>query len=446
MIKQKHQQLYDILSHELCSGRWPKGTRLPSVRELAAEYSVSVNVASKAVEMLKTEKLVEVKVGDGIFSLVSGQLSGPGPRYSGSRIFGYYDTAKQLRVLVEDTAPKQLNFWNRFFESVSSRYQDIEIEITYGATENRGFDLVLGSLSFQLQHGFDPEHTLNDGLRKQFHPEFYADSVLTPENCRMGRSRNYFPYGFITKHLRSNRPLPPPEEGECVLEYIARLAAGKRRSSAGYGINSALDLLTNSGVLFCNPEDVSFRMPDPELLRDAFEKTARLFRGGHLIWVHGQYYDRRSADIAETFFNSQWRDEPDPRPEYPYPQGKTIQLLPFYCAVSSATLFPEECLRVLGTLLLPEYQKKAEKERIFQAVKEVSADSMIRRFANRLPPVMVNSHLAGLYPVLQYFVPWELYHFITGRCDFNPLRLESKIRWYLDRKRFPDSEPGSGGF
>ena len=113
LIKQKHQQLFDILVQQLNSGRWKKGERLPSIRELAQEYNVSINVAAKAVELLKNAGLVSVKVGDGVFSLVQELSDKQEVRYSGNRIFGHYASAKHLRVLVEDSTNIQLLFWNR---------------------------------------------------------------------------------------------------------------------------------------------------------------------------------------------------------------------------------------------------------------------------------------------------------------------------------------------
>ena len=119
MIKQKHQQLFDILALQLHSGRWKKGDRLPSVREFAQEYHVSINVVSKAIELLRNAGFVSVKTGDGVFSLTQPTGDKQDVRYSGNRIFGHYASAKHLRVLVEDSTNLQLLFWNRFFKSVT---------------------------------------------------------------------------------------------------------------------------------------------------------------------------------------------------------------------------------------------------------------------------------------------------------------------------------------
>ena len=133
MIKQKHQQLFDILVLQLNSGRWKRGERLPSVRELAQEYNVSINVVAKAVELLKNAGLVSVKVGDGVFSQVRESADKQEVRYSADRIFGSYASAKRLKVLVEDSNNIQLLFWNRFFKSVTDKYRDIELDFSAGS-------------------------------------------------------------------------------------------------------------------------------------------------------------------------------------------------------------------------------------------------------------------------------------------------------------------------
>ena len=97
MIKQKHQQLFDILMLQFRSGRWKKGEKLPSFRDLAQEYGVSINVVSKAIELLKEAGIVSVRVGDGVFSTAPSEMIKQEVRYSGNRIFGQYASAKVHR-------------------------------------------------------------------------------------------------------------------------------------------------------------------------------------------------------------------------------------------------------------------------------------------------------------------------------------------------------------
>ena len=55
MIKHKHQQLFELMVEEFRSGAWPDGCKLPSQKELALRYSVSVNVVSQTIELLKQQ-------------------------------------------------------------------------------------------------------------------------------------------------------------------------------------------------------------------------------------------------------------------------------------------------------------------------------------------------------------------------------------------------------
>ena len=137
MIKHKHQQLYDLLSEELRRGTWPCNEKLPNLKELAARYNVSINVASKAVELLKEAHLVSVKVGDGIYSETSGQAELVDFKYSGERLFGQYAGAKTLRILMQDNTEFQLTFWNGVFDAITLENPDIELQVSYNMAENK---------------------------------------------------------------------------------------------------------------------------------------------------------------------------------------------------------------------------------------------------------------------------------------------------------------------
>ena len=435
MIKQKHQQLFDILALQLHSGRWKKGDRLPSVREFAQEYHVSINVVSKAIELLRNAGLVSVKTGDGVFSLTQPTGDKQDVRYSGNRIFGHYASAKHLRVLVEDSTNLQLLFWNRFFKSVTDNYRDIELEITYGQTDQKDFDIAFGGLIFLLNHGFSPEKSLSTKEQELFAPGIYQDILLTPENCRMGEHRNFFPYGYTLKELISTVPLPPPVEKESVLEYIERLAARSQDSPVSYSILSGLEYLSNAGIYFCDPDNGNFMMPDPELLKNVFERTATLFRAGHLLWQHGEIRDESlPAKITEIPQLKKGLADNNFY-EYPLPPGKQFAPVTYLAAVSANTLFPEECFRVITGLLTKEFQAKAEEERIFNAIRPAAKNSDIIKHQEHIPGVICNSQNAGLGNILQYFVTWELFHYINGKCNFNAQRLEAKIRWFLEHSK-----------
>src|SRR5262249_48218430 len=60
-----YQQLADELRAAIASGELGPGDPLPSVRDLAARYRVSNTTASRAIESLKAEGLVDTRPGRG---------------------------------------------------------------------------------------------------------------------------------------------------------------------------------------------------------------------------------------------------------------------------------------------------------------------------------------------------------------------------------------------
>lgn len=62
-----YQELARKLIHELASGRYEVGDRLPAERELSAEFSVSRPTVREAMIALEVQGLVEVRVGSGAY-------------------------------------------------------------------------------------------------------------------------------------------------------------------------------------------------------------------------------------------------------------------------------------------------------------------------------------------------------------------------------------------
>ena len=176
-------------------------------------------------------------------------------------------------------------------------------------------------------------------------------------------------------------------------------------------------------------------MPDTDVLKNVFERTATLYRAGHLLWNHGEIRDDfRSAEIAEVPQCKKGLIKGN-LSAYPVPPGKCFAPVTYLAAISADTLFPEECFRVLANLLSKEFQLRAENERIFNAVRPADKNSGISKYLSVVPPVICNSQNAGLGNILQYFVTWELFHYVTGKCSFNAQRLEAKIRWFLEHAK-----------
>ena len=62
-----YQQLYYHLRHKIESGYYRVGSRLPSERQLAAEYGISRLTARKALQLLTVHGYIEPRQGKGSF-------------------------------------------------------------------------------------------------------------------------------------------------------------------------------------------------------------------------------------------------------------------------------------------------------------------------------------------------------------------------------------------
>ena len=221
MIKHKHQQLYDLLSEELRRGTWPCNEKLPNLKELAARYNVSINVASKAVELLKEAHLVSVKVGDGIYSETSGQAELVDFKYSGERLFGQYAGAKTLRILMQDNTEFQLAFWNGVFDAITLENPDIELQVSYNMAENknpRDFDIGIASPEYLAGAGLCGEALVPADIRYEFGNDFYEGLPVSPSELKWKGKELYFPFAFITSQLLFRDGAEQPESGEDVLD------------------------------------------------------------------------------------------------------------------------------------------------------------------------------------------------------------------------------------
>jgi GntR family hexuronate regulon transcriptional repressor len=74
-----YQDLARTLLHELASGKYAVGARLPAERELASQYEVSRPTVREAIIALEVQGFVEVRVGSGAYVVrLPGKDSAPG--------------------------------------------------------------------------------------------------------------------------------------------------------------------------------------------------------------------------------------------------------------------------------------------------------------------------------------------------------------------------------
>lgn len=439
MIKHKHQQLFDLLLEEFENGLWPRGEKLPSQKELARRYSVSGNVVSQTLELLKQERLVTIKKGDGIYSAYSPNPGKMIHKYSGERVFGRYEGAKTLAVLIEDYQDWQLEFWNKFFDEFSRENPDIELNVYYDhcclPESGTRFDIAIGGNRFIAGIGEWKERVLHEEAL-DFYPELDDDFWLTTKDFEDG----IFPIGFVSSYLLSHPGAsePLPEEG--MLDYIERtIQPGK----GALLMRRSAELFQDIGVDVLNRSRRCLNETEKESLAEFFERTARLYQDGRLLWPHGRFSDPEQVrkmlnEHRITFFCRQRGGE---APEFltsdfvqlPYPHGKKAMIVPIVAVLDRRTCFVEEALRLVKKLRSAEQQTAAMKTEIFQPLhRQVLPDEMplTRYFRNKTVEFRRNIDPVEIR-LVDFIMSWELLYNMTGRRSGNSVDLlDKKIRYY----------------
>lgn len=452
MIKQKHQQLYEILAEELRQGNWEYKEKLPNLKDLAGTYSVSINVASKAIDMLKKDGLVKVKVGDGIYSNVSKVERSMEFRHSGDRLFGSYRSAKCLKVLVEDNSDWQMLFWNDLFDMIVKECPDIELQISYHATKQESdcdFDIILGSRNYISQSGLPPEKLMTSAVLKDFYPDLYDGLSLSPEDLTWRGEEHYLPYGFVCNQLLCHSEVPEAKSDENILNYIERLA-DTIHAPVAYGCNPGRNFLYNCGLHFVDFSTGKLAMPGRKDVLSIFRRIRELYKGGHLIWLHGVILD--NAEMYPLKLNQPFR-----MTDYPFnlsapgerklhsgqdlkfmrmPSKESITYTELAMGINKDNRFPEESLRILRRLLSSEVQSEMFSNNVAFPLhsKLLSGTDFsylnedipkCRRVSTNTPDIEVNN-------VLSYIVDWEFYYYLTGvRNDDVFDFMRNKIKYYL---------------
>ncbi|KEF38677.1 transcriptional regulator [Schinkia azotoformans MEV2011] len=67
-------QIVHLIREKITRGEWPVGSKLPTQREMAKQFNVNRSTVITAIEILKSEGLLEGKTGSGIY-IVNNQWS-----------------------------------------------------------------------------------------------------------------------------------------------------------------------------------------------------------------------------------------------------------------------------------------------------------------------------------------------------------------------------------
>ena len=283
-VKPKHEQLYEILREEFDYGEHPEGTRLPTTGELAKRHRVSVNVAGKAVELLKRDNLVSTHPRSGIFSS-HGQrkVSQFNLQHLKNISFPKVGRLKLLSVRVEDRSDWKRPFWEKFFQEFSADNQDIQLNAIYDKPregQSTHIDLLIGGAHFFNSMGGSIDDFHTDELIGQFHPDMYDDSIIIPQDLAWKSRRVSFPMGFVLPVLLDGGSEGDASSDKDMIGMLKRLTSP---SGATYKYWSLNTLLANCGVSFFDPSKGVFALKNRRRLLGILDTLKELAKTNKLL-------------------------------------------------------------------------------------------------------------------------------------------------------------------
>lgn len=427
MIKQKKQQLFDILASEFRRGTWPVGTKLPRQKELAEKYSVSINVISQAIDLLKKEGYVKVRMGDGIYSDFETAQEKRQFKYSGDRIFGYYTGAKQINILMEDNLDWQIAAWDNTFSSFALANPDIELNVHYrseGDSNNANgktgaeYDIVIGDGRFIVDNGM-VNAALGHEVAGFFYPDLYDGALLTAENFADG----LFPVGYVRESFCARPGVSAPVAGEDILAYIERLEGLKAKILMRHS-----DMLLQScGLPLFNREHRALDTAEKALFEDVFARLSSLYRSECFHWTHGRVSDleelgdmlgKGAVDVVEKPQSDVISGMQEYQlSELEYPLGGHPVITPILAAVNKENCFPEEPLRLIKALLSAKNQAALQTAGVFNSIRgEIfPAGSKIKEYFEKGLVSYRRNYDSAEYGISKYIIAWELLYCMEGR-------------------------------
>ncbi|TFE29395.1 FadR/GntR family transcriptional regulator [Cohnella luojiensis] len=67
MKKLAHEEIIEKMKLRIASGDWKPGVRLPTMRQLAEHYKLSITAVREALRVLETQRIVSIEHGRGVF-------------------------------------------------------------------------------------------------------------------------------------------------------------------------------------------------------------------------------------------------------------------------------------------------------------------------------------------------------------------------------------------
>ncbi|MCG2661458.1 MAG: GntR family transcriptional regulator [Kiritimatiellae bacterium] len=450
--------MYEALKADLRSGRFPFGRRLPAMNELVRQYQVSINSVCRAIELLKEEKLVRTKVGDGIYSMV------PDLSMSHSKIenmdIPYIVSSKKIKVWIEDPKDWQVEFWRRMLTRFQEENPDIALELCFGLNAGeaaKDADLLLGGLCFLYQCGVETSALLSYEDVKSFRPHLYENKFMSTDSVVSDKGACFFPFGFNTTFILGKKGAFPQRLRHCadILEFMK-----KSGDEAPFLLWSIGNCLASCGCCFKDVSKGQYEFRNRAKWKNVLNRLRDHMKHGNLLWKIKEGYVwegiiQKELGASVRFMEIDIGGLREIRnlgltsalEWIPYPTGTLYWLFSKYAGIVRRTSFPDECLRILEYILRGSVQQELLDQMIAMPIdRKVMEENGYQGLSEGLAakarkdriPVEVPFDLEMHFAVEKHTLMWDIYYYLIGKAEDDVIEcLERKIRYLMEvhRKR-----------
>ncbi len=450
-VKPKYQQVLEMIEKDLQDGEFAYGTRLPTTKALGRKYGVSSGIVSKAIAPLIRKGLLQAKVGSGIYSRVE---KTPVPAERGLHFQQFMNSGlgrKQLLIWIEDPQPWQVEFWTRQVQAIQKKYPDIELKVRHGfkvlELEEQP-DMIISTTSFFNNTGFDFSEVMDQSVIDKFYPDLYEGMLFAPDTAPWKKQHVMFPvffaYPLIACRQQNWRDDFPDATG--IFNIVHKIQESKIFPSI-YTMWTSLTTFIASGLKWYEEANGGFSLQGKDHWEKNMSTLKEFYRKGIVNWV--VYYPNPvSPDNIQKHFSPQWgfmeaspqtalRSQNDPSLRFfMLPFRETFPYTPVCGFIMKNTLYPEECLRVIGHLLTENVQREYLSSGLgFPISEQVLAESPFASNIQRLresKKVLYYPPDKLIHIMTNEFIFSELYHYLNSSANYDFFsRIQAKVAYFL---------------
>lgn len=175
--KTLYHRVYQQILHDARDGTLPRGTAIPTVKQLMSRYHVKQSTLCRTLAELKQDQYITARQGGGIYLSEKAWADAGVDQDAGSQAQGLFSSnfaPVKLRVSFFDDSPNHQAMWRKILARFQIRYPYVEVEPVFGARpDDRGR---LDDDLLQLQ----PPQSLDRSWQEQLYPA--PRSCVKPED------------------------------------------------------------------------------------------------------------------------------------------------------------------------------------------------------------------------------------------------------------------------